>query len=140
MARQFEMYWPDFEAIIPGELADAENPKLCEEFWQGLPFQTIFAASMSAGEMFKVPIAFPLTPVLDKDKLLFFPDVPPGTILSMGSLGLLLKYGVVAEPFRMPRLAQIPASHLDRFRNVAMKLKEAYFFTKEVNIVTFRKK
>ena len=140
MARQFEMYWPDFEATIPAELLDSENPKLCEEFWNGLPFQSIFAASMSAGDMFKIPIAFPLTPVTDKSKLAFFPEVAPGTILSMGSLGLLLKYGVVAEPFRLPRLAQIPAAQLDSFRAVAMRLKEAYFFTKEVNIMTFRKK
>jgi len=95
---------------------------------------------MSAAEMFKIRIAFTLTRAVDRDKLLFFPEMAPSTILSMGGLGLLLKHGVVAEPFRLPRLAWIPPRHLDRFKAVAVKLKEAYFLTKEVNIITFRRK
>lgn len=139
MSRQFEIEWPDFGVTIAVDLLDEENPQICEEFWQSLPFQTIFAASMSAGEMFKIPIPRTL-PDAPPEKRVLFPEDPPGTIFSLGMGSLLLKYGMVAEPFRIPRIARVPEEELDKLRNVAQKLREAYFFTKEINIATLRRK
>ncbi len=107
MSRKFEIEWPDFGVVVSVDLLDDENPELCEEFWQGLPFQTIFAGSMSAGEMLKIPVPFPMN-LAPKEKLVFFPEQPPGTVVSMGWGGLLLKYGTVVEPFRLPRIAKVP--------------------------------
>jgi hypothetical protein len=56
----------------------------------------------------------------------------------MGSL--LLKYGMTVEPFRIPRIARVPEEELDKLRNAATRLRDAYFFTKEINIATFRRK
>ena len=139
MSRKFEVGWADFGITVTMELLDEENPELCEAFWQSLPFQTIFAASMSAGEMFKIPIrrALPLAP---PEKLRFFPEEPPGTLFSLNVGSLLLKYGTVVEPFRIPRIARVPKEELDKLRNAAIKLRDAYFFTKEINIATFRRK
>jgi len=139
MSRRFEIEWPDFGAVVPVDLLDDENPELCEEFWQGLPFQTIFASSMSAGEMFKVPIPFVMTPT-HGEKLMLFTEEAPGTVFAHGWGGLLLKYGLVAEPFRLPRIGRVPEEELDKLRNVAVKLRDAYFYTKEINIATLRRK
>jgi hypothetical protein len=139
MSRKFEIEWPDFGVVITVDLLDDENPEICEEFWRGLPFQTIFAGSMSAGEMLKIPVPFPMS-MVSNDKLVFFPEQTPGTLVSMGWGGLLLKYGTVAEPFRLPRIAMVPDEELEKLRNVAIKLRDAYFYTKEINIATLRRK
>jgi len=139
MSRQFEIEWPDFGVTIAVDLLDEENPEICEAFWQALPFQTIFAASMSAGEMFKIPIRRTLPDPLPEKRVLF-PEEPPGTLFSLGMGSLLLKYGTVAEPFQIPKIARVPDGELDKLRNVAQKLREAYFFTKRINIATLRRK
>ncbi len=142
MSRKFEIEWADLGISVTSELLDEENPEICEAFWQSLPFQTIFAASMSAGEMFKIPIRRAL-PIAPPEKLRHFPDEPPGTLFSLGmgmGNGLLLKYGMTAEPFMIPMIAMVPDEELEKLRNVAVKLRDAYFFTKEINIATFRKK
>ncbi len=137
MSRKFEIEWPDFETVIQCDLLEDENPELCRIFRDSLPFRTLLAASMSAGEMFKVPVPVTL-PDGDPEKRVFFPDQAPGTLLSLGWGSLLLKYGVVAEPFRLPRLARVRDADLPALRNVATKLRDAYFFTKVVNMATFR--
>jgi len=139
MARKFEIEWPDFGVTIPVNLLDEENPQICEAFWQSLPFQTIFAASMSAGEMFKIPIPRTLPSATPEKSVLFSEDIS-GTISSLGMGSLLLKYGMVVEPFRIPRIARVPEEELDKLRNVAEKLREAYFFTKKIYIATLRRK
>jgi len=139
MSRKFEVEWADFGTTVTMELLDEENPELCEAFWRSLPFQTIFAASMSAGEMFKIPIRRALPPA-PPEKLRPFPEEPPGTLSLLNVGSLLLKYGTVAEPFRIPRIARVPEEELDKLRNAAVKLRDAYFFTKEINIATFRRK
>lgn len=139
MPREIEIEWSDFGVAIFAELFDEENPELCEAFWQCLPFQTVFAASMSSGEMLKisVPVILPNTP---HEKLVLLPEQPPGIIISLGMASLLLKYGTVVEPFRVPRLARVPREELDKLRDVTIKLRDAYFFTKEINIATLRRK
>jgi hypothetical protein len=139
MGRIFEIFWPDLKTGVEAELADAENPELCNRFWENLPFETIMAASMSAGEMFKAPVPFPL-PMPPPEKFVFVPEQPPGTIVGgvMGSL--ILTYGIVVEPFRYPRLGIIPATQIPRLRDVSGKLRDAYFFTKEIYFATFRRK
>ena len=139
MSRKVAVVWPDLSTEVALQLFDDENPALCDKFWQELPFETIFAASMSAGEMFKVPIPFTL-PDAPAGKLVPFPDQPPGTLFSLGWGSLLLKYGIVVEPFRLPVLGRVLEEDLDKLRMVAMKLRDAYFFTKEVNIATLRRK
>lgn len=136
--RRFEMVWPDFKAVISVDLLDGENPGLCEEFWQRLPFRTVMASSMSAGEMLKIPLPFTLSPVTAPDKLRYLPAEAPGTIASY-SIGLLLKVGIIVEPFRIPRLGMLRPEELEKFKPVATRLREAYFFTKEVNIATIRR-
>jgi hypothetical protein len=139
MSRQFKITWPDFDVTVHATLADRENPLLCEQFWKGLPFETVFAASMSTGQMFKVPVPF-ILPDKPEGKLTFFPDVPAGTIVSLAYMGsLLVKYGIVVEPFRLPRLASISPRELNAFMGVAQKLRDAYFFTKVVNFAVFEK-
>ena len=139
MGRIFEIYWPDFETVVEAKLCDEENPELCEQFWKHLPFDTILAASMSAGEMFKIPVPFSL-PMTSPDKMVLFPEQPPGTIVSgiMGSL--LLRYGVVVEPFQLPRLALIPEAQIPLLKEISYRLRDAYFFSKEINFATFRRK
>jgi len=136
MTRKVQIEWPDFKTAVIMELADGENPRQCDEFWNGLPFNTIFAASMSAGDMFKIPIPIALSDA-PPEKLAFFPDVPPGTVLSLGWGSLLMKYGEVAEPFRLPRIGTVREEDLPKLFTVSAKLKEAYFFTKVINKAYF---
>ena len=139
MYRKFEVVWTDFNTVCTFELADDENPNLCDEFWQSLPFTTIFAASMSAGEMFKVPIPKVLSSE-PEGELALFPDQPVGTVLSFASMsGLLIKYGIVVEPFRLPRIGRLLKGEIGTFKDLSGKLRDAYFFTKEVNLALVRK-
>jgi len=37
MGRLVDISWPELEISVVAELADEQNPELCEEFWQNLP-------------------------------------------------------------------------------------------------------
>jgi len=139
MGRIFEIYWPDFDTVVDAELFDDENPELCDQFWNHLPFETVMAASMSAGEMFKIPVPFSL-PMVAPDKMVLFSEQPPGTIVGGAMGSLLLRYGIMVEPFQLPLLARIPDAHIPRLKGISYKLRDAYFFSKEVNFATFRQK
>jgi hypothetical protein len=138
LSRIFQIEWPDFKTAVRVELAENENPGLCHEFWNNLPFRTIFAASMSAGEMLKVPLPKMLkTPI--EGPLHLFPDEPVGSLLYLGTLGMLLRWGKVVEPFRLARLGLTVKDDLPKLAEVAVKLTDAYFFTKAINFATFKK-
>lgn len=139
MARQFLMTWPDFNISVAAELMDEKNKNICDAFWAGLPVKTIFAASMSAGEMFKIPLPFPL-PTLPPEKCPYFPTLPPGTIVQLPYGGIMLKYGVCAEPFQVPELAKVMPADMPKLIQASIKLRDAYFFTKVVNICTISRK
>jgi hypothetical protein len=137
MARKIKISWPDFKTTITAELLEKENPVLCAEFWKELPFGTLFTASMSAGKMFKVPAPITFSDI-SKAKLSFFPDQPIGTIFALSATsGLLVKYGLCVEPFRVPRIALIQKADLAKFLPVASELRDAYFHTKVVNEAVF---
>ena len=140
MYRKIEVEWPDFGVMVTIGLLDDENPKLCDRFWQALPFETVFMLSMSAGGIFKVPIPLTLSSALE-EKLAFLPDEPVGTVVSFSGLAcLFIKYGTVVEPFRVPRIGRILGEDLEKLRGVAMRIRDAYFFTKDTNIATLKKK
>jgi hypothetical protein len=137
MTRKIQISWPDFKTVISAELLEKENPVLCDEFWKGLPFETLFTASMSAGKMFKVPAPITFS-AMSAAKLAFFPDQPIGTIFALSSTaGLLVKYGLCVEPFRIPRIAMISSKDLARFLPVVSELRDAYFHTKVINKAVF---
>ena len=140
MSRKIEVEWLDFSTTVTVEILDDENPRLCGRLWQALPFESVFMDNMSPGEMLIVPI--PLTLYSEpEDKLVFLPDEPPGTVASFSGLAcLFLKYGAVVEPFRVPIIGRILEEELEKLRRVAAKIREAYFFTKEVNIATWRRR
>lgn len=138
--RLFEIIWPDFGISVPVRLTEDEFPEVCEAFWQSLPFKAILAASMSAGEMFKIPFPKGLPPT-PPQKMVFFPKLAVGSIISLGNLAtLLLKYGTVTEPFMGPKIGEVPENSISTLREVSFKLRDAYFFTKEINIATIQRK
>ena len=138
MSRQFEIEWPDFNVTVTVDLLDDINPELCEELWQVLPFDTVIQDNMSPGDVFLVPI--PYTPSFPSpEKLNRLPDEPPGSVTLLG-IYILITYGTVVEPFGVPRIGWIQEEDVKKLRSLAPKLREAYFFTKEVNIAKFRKK
>jgi len=139
MARIFEIEWPDFDVAVCAELLDEENPELCDTFWQGLPCKTIFAASMSAGHLFKVPIPF-LLPFIPLEKRLPIVQEASGTIFAFSNNELMVKYGTVVEPFVVARLARISDSELAKLKEVTVQLSDAYFFSKEINMATMKRK
>jgi hypothetical protein len=118
---------------------DQDFPKICDEIWNGLPFDTIFAASMSAGEMLKIPCPFNISMVTNTSKLALFPTLPLGTIVSLGVGGLMVKYGIVAEPFQMPVVARIKETDISKLREAAIRIRDAYFFSKAINIARLAK-
>lgn len=137
MSKKIKISWPDFKTVITAELLEKENPVLCKEFWDGLPFETLFTASMSAGKMFKVPAPITFSD-MSKAKLSFFPDQPIGTIFALSATaGLLVKYGPCVEPFRVASIARISEADLARFLPVVSELRDAYFHTKVINKAVF---
>jgi len=138
MVRKFEMFWPDFNVVVEAILLDEVNPVHCEEFWNALPFKSLFIHSMSAGQMFKVRTPF-IASAGGKPVLL--PKEPPGTIVTQPlSNQLLITYGNIAEPFRWPIIGRLTSDGLQKLKSIAIELRDAYFFTKEIFITTFRKK
>ena len=137
--RIFEIEWPDFNVTVCAELLEEENSEMCEAFWQGLPCTTMFMASMSAGHILKVPISFSL-PMPGPEKRALIMEEPPGTIMVFSNNEIIMTYGTVVEPFMMPRLARIPENELTKLNSAAVKLSDAYFFTKEINMATLRRK
>jgi hypothetical protein len=117
LTRTFQIEWTDFKTVVRVELAENENPRLCQEFWDTLPFKTILAASMSAGEMLKVPLPRMLNAPTE-GPLHLFPDEPVGTLLYIGTLGMLLRWGKVVEPFRMARLGLVVKDDLPKLTEV----------------------
>ncbi len=136
--RKFEIEWPDFDVTVTVDLLDDKNPETCEEFWQVLPFDTIIQDNMSPGEVFLAPIPYTPSPA-PPENLNKLPDEPPGSV-NLLSIYLLITYGTVVEPFRVPRIGWIQEEDVKKLRSLAPKLREAYFFTKEVNIAKFRRK
>jgi hypothetical protein len=137
MTRMVNIEWPDFKTTVAFSLLEDDNPKLSEAFWKGLPFESVFNASMSGGEMYKVPVPFRL-PTAGPFKSVFFPDQPPGSIVVVGG-SLLIKYGTVIEPFRLPALGLISKTELGRLLPLTDRLREAYWFTKVINKAIFSK-
>jgi hypothetical protein len=141
MVRTLEIEWPDLDVSIGAQLFDEENPELCERFWQGLPFTTMFTASMSAGEIFKVPLPVSL-PLVEPEKMVPVVEQPPGSIIGMVGVGsaLFVLYGRVVEPWRFPRLGKVLDHDIDTLRTIAVKLRDAYFFTKQICFAEIRAK
>jgi hypothetical protein len=138
MVRKFEMFWSDFDIVVEAVLLDEINPVHCEEFWNALPFEALFIHSMSAGQMFKVRTPFIASGGGEK---VFLPNEPPGTIVTTPmSNQLLITYGHIAEPFRWPIIGRLTDNGLQKLRSITVRLRDAYFFTKEIFITTFRKK
>ena len=140
MPRIFEIAWPDLDVTIKARLFDEDNPELCEKFWNGLPVKTIFTASMSAGEIFKVPLPVPL-PLVKPEKMALVTEQVPGTIIGMVGVGsgLLVTYGRVVEPWRLPLMGKILDRDIDTLKNTAVKLRDAYFFTKRIHMAKLKR-
>lgn len=138
MPRKVNMEWPDFKTSVTFDLMETENPKLCESFWSGLPFDTVFEASMSGGQMYKVPVPYWI-PSVGPFKSVFFPEQPPGTIVAVGGCTLLMKYGTVIEPFRLPVLGMIPKVELEKLLQITENIREAYWFSKAIHKAVFKK-
>ena len=140
MSQEIEVEWPDFGVTVTIALLDNENPKLCGRLWQALPFETVFMTNMSPGEMFIVPIPAALYSP-PEEKLAFVPDEPPGTVFSFSGLAcLFIKYGTVVEPFRVPKIGRFPEEELGKLRGIYEAIRDAYFFTKNVNVANWRRK
>lgn len=94
-------------------------------------------ASMSAGEMLKAPIPFTFPPV-SEEKLVFVPSEPPGMVFGMPN-SLIIKYGIIVEPFRLPRIGKIQEKDIEKLKSCAVRIRDAYFFTKELNKAIFKR-
>lgn len=138
MGRKFQIVWPDFDISIELTLFDEKNPEVCNKFWDAMPFRTKMAGSMSAGEMLKIQIPVVL-PEVTPDKRVLFPAQPPGSLMTLRGNSLLFKWGVVHEPFMLAQVAQVKESDVPKLREVALRTKEAYFFTKVISFATFKK-
>ena len=138
MARTVTIEWPDFKTTVPLSLLDDQSPRLCEAFWNSLPFETLFVGSMSGGQMFKVPLPLCL-PDDPSAKRVLLPDQPPGSVVVFAGSTLLVKYGAVIEPFRLPLIGVISNAGLSRLAEVRDTLLEDYWVTKAIHRAVFSK-
>lgn len=135
--REVEIVWPDSNLKISMKLLDKKHPKICEKFWESLPFETFFISSMSAGEMLKAPLPFSLP--LVQDDLSFVPSEDPGSVFAMET-SLIVKYGIIVEPFYLPLIGKIPSEDLERLKDFSITLRDAFFFTKRLYKAIVRRK
>jgi len=139
MRREIEISWPDFNISLAAELLDDENPRLTEQLWRALPFETMPMIGMNVGKIMKVPLPISMR-ITAEDKLSYLPDQPPGTLLGLNGVGFFLLFGIVVEPFTLPRVVKIPETELQKLIDIVPQLEDAFWLTKKVYKAIFTKR
>lgn len=131
MNRKILLQWPELGLSAKAELADDQNPELCEEVWGALPVNSIINnAVVTDGSMYCWIPLLSFAPVRVKEKI---DEAPAGRLRYSQNTGnkIIIQYGDCNEDVYAAVLGKVCDEDLDVIRKVGMKAKEAIFMTKE---------
>ncbi len=130
--RKIRMTWEPLGISVDAYLAVNENPELCNDIIQALPFAIIQDHAVVSGEsMYAWAPVVSTAPVHVKERQC---DAPQGRIRYSQGTGnkIIVQYGDVTEDIATPVLGEIVPEHVDRLAEVGRQVLKSTFDTKEL--------
>jgi hypothetical protein len=136
MSRTIRLSWPTLGESVIAELADEDNPELCDEFWAALPFTITQEHPVVSGE--SMYSWTPLVSTAVVRKRIAITACPVGALRYSQSTGnkLSVQYGPGQEPLRQPYLGQVREADLDVLPRVGKAVWENLFWQKGIILLT----
>ncbi len=135
MGRLVNIAWPELDITVVAELADEQNPELCEEFWWHLPFKVLQAHPVVSGEsLYAWAPLVSTAPVAHRERI---DHCPVGRLRYSQSTGnkFSIQYGKGREPLAQPVLGQVLPEYLHLLPKVGKEIWENIFWRKELVFV-----
>lgn len=129
--RKIKMTWEPLGITVDAYLAVNENPELCKDIIDALPFAVLQGHAVVSGEsMYAWTPAVSTAPVHVKERQC---DAPAGRIRYSQGTGnkLILQYGDVTEDIATPVLGEVVPEHTHLLKEVGRRVLESTFKTKE---------
>lgn len=131
MGRLINIRWPELDTFVVAELADEDNPEMCEEFWQDLPFTVMQAHPVVSGEsLYAWTPTISTAPVRRRERIV---DCPVGRLRYSQATGnkFSIQYGKGLEPLAQPVLGMVLPEHHGKLPIVGKQIWNNLFFGKE---------
>jgi len=131
MGRLIDISWPELDIQVVAELADEENPELCEEFWRDLPFKVLQAHPVVSGEsLYAWTPTISTAPVRLKRRII---DCAVGDLRYSQATGnkFSIQYGKGLEPLAQPVLGHVLGEHHHLLPKVGETIWNNLFFVKK---------
>jgi hypothetical protein len=124
---------------VVAELADEQNPELCEEFWSVLPFTVLQDHPVVSGAS-----VYSWTPLISTAPIRVAEPIvkaPRGRLRYSQLTGnkFTVQYGQGLEPLPQPVLGQVKPEFIDVLPKMGKAVWESTFWTKELIWVTVKK-
>lgn len=131
MGRLIDITWPELGVTVVAELADEQNPEMCEEFWQDLPFTVMQEHPVVSGEsLYAWTPTISTAPVRFRERLI---DCPLGRLRYSQATGnkFSVQYGKSTETLSQPVLGMVLPEHHEKLRRVGREVWNNVFFVKD---------
>lgn len=131
MGRLIDIKWPELDIKVVAELADEQNPEMCEEFWQDLPFKVMQAHPVVSGEsLYAWTPTISTAPVRVRQRII---DCPVGRLRYSQATGnkFSIQYGKGLEPLAQPVLGMVLPEYHHLLPIVGKAIWNNLFFVKD---------
>ena len=139
MGRVFVVSWSKFEKSVEAELLREQDSKLCQDFWDALPFKSIQSHAVCAGMQMYCPfrlVTLPVHPLYEPMN-----EQPVGRVnLELDFHYLSINYGPMREPVPALPIAQIRDDDIQDIKMMGKMAWDNLLFSDEFLMVIFDKK
>ena len=139
MGGVFVISWPRFEKAVEAELLEEQDPKLCQDFWDALPFRSIQSHAVCAGVQMYCPfrlVSLPSHPFYEPMN-----EQPVGRVnLELDFQYMAINYGPMREPVPALPIAQIEDNDIEEIKIMGKMAWDNLLFSDEFLMVLFDKK
>jgi hypothetical protein len=130
--RKIRLTWEPLAVTVDALLATNENPELCQDIIDALPFRILQDHAVVSGEsMYAWAPLVSTAPIKARERIC---DAPKGRIRFSQSTGqkFIVQYGPTTEDLAQPVLGEVIPEHADRLDRVGRRVWESTFQTKEL--------
>lgn len=130
--RKIRLTWKPLDISVDAVLAVNENPELCNDLIEALPFTILQDHAVVTGEsMYAWTPLISTAPIHVRERIC---DAPKGRLRFSQSTGqkLIVQYGPTTEDLAQPVLGEIVPEHADRLDEVGRQVWRSTFDTKEL--------
>lgn len=131
MGRLIDIKWPELDIAVVAELADEQNPEMCEEFWRDLPFKVMQAHPVVSGQsLYAWTPTISTAPVRLRERIV---DCPVGRLRYSQATGnkFSIQYGRGQETLAQPVLGMVLPEYHHVLPIVGKAIWNNLFFAKE---------